>query len=71
MLPATSPIATSRMHQGSDPSTVRTEKRTIGMRATPAGSEMNVRTTGSSRAKNTVGVPQRSNQRCAYSTRPR
>ena len=45
------------MHHGTVPSTVSTENRRSGMRATPAGSEMNVRTSGSSRAKNTVGVP--------------
>ena len=47
------------------PSSVSTEKRQNGMRATPAGSEMNVRTIGSIRLKNTAGAPQRANQRSA------
>ena len=43
--------------QGRQPSHVRTVKRQNGIRATPAGSEMNVRTIGSMRLKNTVGAP--------------
>ena len=42
-------------------------KRQNGMRATPAGSEMKVRTIGSMRLKNTAQAPQRSNQRSARS----
>jgi len=45
---------------------VKTVKRQNGMRATPAGSEMNVRMTGSMRVKNTVASPWRSNQRSAH-----
>jgi hypothetical protein len=50
---------------GMQPSSVSTVKRMNGIRATPAGSEMNVRTMGSIRLKNTAGAPQRSNQRSA------
>jgi hypothetical protein len=39
-----------------------------GIRATPAGSEMNVRITGSKREKNTAISPLRSNQSWARST---
>jgi hypothetical protein len=39
------------------PRKVSAEKRQKGIRAIPAGSEMNVRTTGSIREKNTTGVP--------------
>ena len=38
------------------------------MRANPAGSEMNVRTTGSMRLKKTAFSPYLSNHRCAKST---
>ena len=51
--------------QGRQPRNVRTEKRMNGIRATPAGSEMNVRTIGSMRVKKTVASPWRSNQRSA------
>ena len=50
---------------GRQPRNVSTEKRTNGIRATPAGSEMNVRTIGSMRVKKTVASPWRSNQRSA------
>ena len=40
-------------------------KRQNGIRATPAGSEMNVRMIGSMRVKKTVASPWRSNQRSA------
>ena len=50
---------------GRQPRKVRTEKRMNGMRATPAGSEMNVRTIGSIRVKKTVASPCFSNQRSA------
>jgi hypothetical protein len=50
---------------GMQPASVSTEKRQNGMRATPAGSEMNVRTIGSRRVKNTVESPWRWNQRSA------
>jgi len=39
------------------PPAVSTVKRTNGIRATPAGSEMNVRTIGSILLKNTAGAP--------------
>ena len=42
-------------------------KRQNGIRATPAGSEMNVRMIGSMRVKKTVASPWRSNQRSAHS----
>ena len=42
---------------GMQPSVVRTVKRQNGIRATPAGSEMNVRMIGSMREKNTVASP--------------
>ena len=45
-----------RIH-GTQPSVVRIVKRQNGIRATPAGSEMNVRTIGSMRVKNTVAEP--------------
>jgi len=51
--------------QGRQPSRVKSVKRQKGIRATPAGSEMKVRTTGSSREKKTVASPWRSNQRSA------
>ena len=44
-------------HHGRQPRNVSTENRSSGIRATPAGSEMNVRTSGTIRAKNTTGVP--------------
>ena len=52
---------------GMQPASVRTLKRQNGMRATPAGSEMNVRMIGSIREKKTVASPWRSNQRSAHS----
>ena len=39
----------------------------IGIRATPAGKAMNVRTTGSSRAMSTVMSPRRAKNRSAQS----
>ena len=42
---------------GMQPSEVSTVKRQNGIRATPAGSEMNVRTIGSMRVKNTAASP--------------
>jgi hypothetical protein len=42
-------------------------KRQNGIRATPAGSEMKVRTIGSMRLKKTAQPPHRSNQRSARS----
>ena len=36
---------------------MKSVKRQNGIRATPAGSEMNVRTIGSMRVKNTVASP--------------
>ena len=42
-------------------------KRQNGIRATPAGSEMNVRMIGSIREKKTVASPCFSNQRSAHS----
>ena len=56
----------SRNTHGMHPASVRAVNRQKGMRATPAGREMNVRTIGSIRLKNTVGAPQRSNQRSAH-----
>ena len=50
---------------GMQPSSVSTLKRQKGIRATPAGSEMNVRMIGSRRVKKTVASPCRSNQRSA------
>ena len=50
---------------GTQPRNVSTEKRMNGIRATPAGSEMNVRMIGSMRVKKTVASPWRSNQRSA------
>jgi hypothetical protein len=43
--------------QGMQPSNVSAVKRQNGIRATPAGSEMNVRMIGSMRVKNTVASP--------------
>ena len=48
------------------PSVVSTVKRQNGIRATPAGSEMNVRTIGSMRVKNTVAAPYFANQSSAH-----
>ena len=48
------------------PSVVSTVKRQNGIRATPAGSEMNVRTIGSMRVKNTVAEPYFANQSSAH-----
>ena len=56
--------ASAKTH-GRQPRNVSTEKRKNGIRATPAGSEMNVRTIGSMRVKKTVASPWRSNQRSA------
>ena len=42
---------------GMQPSVVSTVKRQNGIRATPAGSEMNVRMIGSMREKKTVASP--------------
>ena len=42
---------------GMQPTKVRTEKRRNGIRATPAGSEMKVRTIGSMRVKKTAASP--------------
>ena len=42
---------------GRQPRNVRIEKRRKGIRATPAGSEMNVRTIGSMRVKKTAASP--------------
>ena len=53
--------------QGMQPSSVSRLKRQKGIRATPAGSEMNVRMIGSMRVKKTVASPWRSNQRSAHS----
>ena len=53
--------------QGMQPRIVSTLKRQNGMRATPAGSEMNVRMIGSIREKKTVASPCFSNQRSAHS----
>ena len=52
---------------GMQPSVVSSVKRQKGIRATPAGSEMNVRMIGSMRVKKTVASPWRSNQRSAHS----
>ena len=46
----------SRTH-GTQPATVKSVKRQKGIRATPAGNEMNVRMIGSMREKNTVASP--------------
>ena len=43
--------------QGMQPATVKSVKRQKGIRATPAGSEMKVRTIGSIRVKKTVASP--------------
>ena len=51
---------------GMQPSVVSTVKRQNGIRATPAGSEMNVRMIGSMRVRNTVHEPYFSNQRSAH-----
>ena len=56
-------ISTHGMH----PASVNAVKRQNGIRATPAGSEMNVRMIGSMRVKKTVASPWRSNQRSAQS----
>jgi hypothetical protein len=49
------------------PRVVNSVNRQNGMRAAPAGSEMNVRTIGSMREKKTVASPCLSNQRSAQS----
>ncbi len=54
-----------RIH-GTQPSVVRIVKRQNGIRAMPAGSEMNVRTIGSMRVKNTVAEPYFANQSSAH-----
>ena len=45
------------MHQGRQPRTVKTVNFQNGIRTTPAGKLMNVRTTGRRRPKNTAGSP--------------
>ena len=45
------------MDHGRAPSVENTMNLPIGIRVTPAGNEMKVRTIGSSRPKNTVGAP--------------
>ena len=52
---------------GGSRGSVRTVKRQNGIRATPAGSEMNVRMIGSIRLKKTAASPYFSNQRSAHS----
>ena len=47
----------SKSTHGMHPATVSNENRATGIRAAPAGSEMNVRTIGSIRAKNTALDP--------------
>ncbi len=51
------PMNVSMKIHGMQPSVVSTVKRQNGIRATPAGSEMNVRMIGSMRVKNTVAEP--------------
>ena len=57
LAPSCCPAQTSRIDQGSAPSVENTMNWPIGMRATPAGNEMNVRTIGMSRLKNAVAGP--------------
>jgi hypothetical protein len=45
------------MTHGIAPAIEKSRKRQMGMRATPAGTEMNVRTIGSMREKKTVASP--------------
>ena len=59
------PPQTSSMTQGIAPRTEKATKRQSGIRAMPAGTEMNVRTIGSMREKNTVASPHRAKCRSA------
>src|SRR5207244_13032116 len=63
--PSAQPAPANPKHQGTQPSNVSTVKRTSGIRTTPAGIEMNERTTGVSRPRKTAASPKRSNQRSA------
>ena len=65
--PACLPMNVRRSTHGMQPASVSTVNRQNGIRATPAGSEMNVRMIGSIRVKKTVASPWRSNQRSAHS----
>ena len=55
--PTPSPISSSASTHGMQPASVSSVKRQKGIRATPAGSEMNVRMTGSIRLKKMAGAP--------------
>ena len=57
------------MTQGIEPSAVSQVKRQNGIFATPAGSEMKARTSGSRRAKKTVASPWRLNQPSTQASR--
>ena len=59
LLGCTIPPQTRSMTHGIAPRTENTMKRQSGIRAIPAGTEMNVRTIGSIREKKTVTSPQR------------
>jgi hypothetical protein len=66
--PAFAPIHVSARHQGYEPTNVKAMNFPIGMRDTPAGKAMKVRTTGRSRPTNTTHCPQRWNRRSARSS---
>ncbi len=68
------PTHASPRHHGSDPAKVYAMNFPIGIFATPAGKAMKVRTTGRSRAMNTVISPRRAKKwsaqsRCSGETR--
>jgi len=65
--PRTTPPQTSSITHGIAPRTENVTKRHSGMRAMPAGIEMNVRTTGIIRDTKTVTSPQRLKWRSARS----
>ena len=57
LAPSCMPAQTSAMDHGSAPAVEKTMNLPSGMRVTPAGNEMNVRTMGSRRPMNTVAAP--------------
>src|SRR5438067_6327907 len=64
--PTCTPTHPRPRHQGKEPMNVYAMNFPIGMRATPAGKAMKVRTTGRSRAMSTVTSPRRSKKRSAH-----
>jgi len=65
--PSWTPIQVRNATQGTHPSTVYRMNLQNGMRPMPAGSDMKVRTMGSTRLKKTVAVPHLANHSSAIS----